>query len=250
MSLFPSCRPFAIAASVVVTMLFAAVTNADGGVERPAPGILMSFDGQPGKAAVVLAHDWFGDSEFYREFARGLAAQGYWVIASDLYGGKPGARDHTAAWALLKELTADHAAAVLDSGIERARQRSEKVVVIGFSAGAPPVLESAIRRADHVAAVVIFYGDTIKDVERLSRIKARALAIYGSRDPSYGDVSAADDAAQFMKAADQAGLRADVHLYSGADHAFAQPLYNAGRTYDPKAAQAAWRLTLDFLAEL
>jgi len=40
---------------------------------------------------------------------------------------------------------------------------------------------------------------------------------------------------------------AEVYLYPGADHAFAQPLFNAGRTYDPVAADVAWRLTEDFL---
>jgi dienelactone hydrolase len=33
----------------------------------------------------------------------------------------------------------------------------------------------------------------------------------------------------------------------GADHAFAQPLFNAGKTYDPVAADVAWRLSQDFL---
>jgi dienelactone hydrolase len=40
---------------------------------------------------------------------------------------------------------------------------------------------------------------------------------------------------------------AEVYLYPGADHAFAQPLFNAGRTYDPVAAEVAWRLSEDFL---
>jgi len=40
---------------------------------------------------------------------------------------------------------------------------------------------------------------------------------------------------------------AEIYIYPGAAHAFAQPLFNQGRTYDPIAAQTAWRLTEDFL---
>jgi dienelactone hydrolase len=38
-----------------------------------------------------------------------------------------------------------------------------------------------------------------------------------------------------------------VYVYPGASHAFAQPLFNEGRTYDPMAAEVAWRLSEDFL---
>jgi len=51
----------------------------------------------------------------------------------------------------------------------------------------------------------------------------------------------------FAKAADAAGVGAEIYIYPGAAHAFAQPLFNQGRTYDPIAAQTAWRLTEDFL---
>jgi carboxymethylenebutenolidase len=90
---------------------------------------------------------------------------------------------------------------------------------------------------------VLWYGETIKDPERLRRLAGPALLIVGSRDGS----SAAEGAAAFSKTADTAGVGAEVYLYPGADHAFAQPLFNAGRTYDPVAADVAWRLSEDFL---
>lgn len=42
-------------------------------------------------------------------------------------------------------------------------------------------------------------------------------------------------------------MGADVYIYPSADHAFAQPLLNAGKTHDPVAADVAWRLSEDFL---
>lgn len=44
------------------------------------------------------------------------------------------------------------------------------------------------------------------------------------------------------------GVGAEVYVYPGADHAFAQPLFNGGRTYDAAAADVAWRLTENFLS--
>lgn len=44
-----------------------------------------------------------------------------------------------------------------------------------------------------------------------------------------------------------ARIDAEVFIYPGAEHAFAQPLFNRGKTYDPVAAEVAWRLSEDFL---
>jgi len=40
---------------------------------------------------------------------------------------------------------------------------------------------------------------------------------------------------------------AEIHVYPGAAHAFAQPLFNRGTTYDPVATDVAWQLTDGFL---
>jgi carboxymethylenebutenolidase len=108
--------------------------------------------------------------------------------------------------------------------------------------GARHALAAALRNKT-VHATVLWYGETIKDPQKLRQLAGPALLIVGSRDGS----SAADDSATFSKAADAAGVGAEVYLYPGADHAFAQPLFNAGRTYDPAAADVAWRLSQDFL---
>ena len=65
---------------------------------------------------------------------------------------------------------------------------------------------------------------------------------------SHDGPSAADGALAFSKAADAAGVGAEVYVYPGAEHAFAQPLFNQGRTYDPVATDVAWKVTDSFLA--
>ncbi len=213
-------------------------------------GILYELEGQRDRPVIVLSHDWFGDSGHYRSFGSELAKEGYSVIASDLYGGRPGGKTHAEAWALLKELKDEHAASVLDQNIERAARQSDQVIVIGFSAGAPHALNAAARNSDDVDGAIVFYGDATKDVEQLARLKGPVLVIYGSKDPLYGEVTASEDAALFMKAADEANIKAEVHIFGGQDHAFAQPLYNAGKTYDATAAAAAMQLTQDYLKRI
>lgn len=193
------------------------------------------------RTGVVLVHDWFGVSPFYTQAAEKLAGQGHRVLAVDLYAGRS-ATTHDQASKLLESVHEDIAGRQIDAAIAQLAQGDRPVAVVGFSMGAKHALAAALRNPA-VHATVLWYGETIKDPERLRRLAGPALLIVGSRDGS----SAAEGAAAFSKAADTAGVGAEVYLYPGADHAFAQPLFNAGRTYDPVAADVAWRLSEDFL---
>jgi carboxymethylenebutenolidase len=77
----------------------------------------------------------------------------------------------------------------------------------------------------------------------LKSLQGPVFLVVGSADGA----TAAENAAAFSKAADAAGEAAEVYVYPGAAHAFAQPLFNEGKTYDSIAAETAWRLSEDFL---
>jgi carboxymethylenebutenolidase len=189
---------------------------------------------------ILLVHDWFGVSPFYNEAAERLSKDGFRVIAVDLYEGQS-ATTHADAWKLMQALDADAAAAKIDRALSELQAPDRKVAVMGFSMGSQHALQAAMR-SDRVSATVIWYGTTINDAEALKNLSGPVLAVFGSRD---GD--AADQAAAFSKAADEAGEAAETWVYPGAHHAFAQPLFNEGKTYDPVATGAAWELTEDFL---
>jgi len=197
----------------------------------------------PTKAAqsVVLVHDWFGVSPAYTAAADRLAAEGYRVVAVDLYGGRR-ASTHAEAGALLHALHDDLAARQLDAAIKWAAQGDRKVALMGFSMGAKHALSAALRNGS-VRATVLWYGETVKDPERLQQLAGPALLIVGSRDGP----SAAEDALAFSTAADKAGVGAEVYVYPGADHAFAQPLFKEGKAFDPVATDVAWQLSESFL---
>ena len=196
---------------------------------------------QSAHAGVVLVHDWFGVSPFYTQAADRLGEQDYRVLAVDLYGGRS-ATTHDQAGKLLESVKDDVAGRELDAAIAQLAKNGRPVAVMGFSMGAKHALAAALRNPA-VHATVLWYGDTINDPAKLRQLAGPALLVVGSHDGA----AAAENSAAFSKAADAAGVGAEVYVYPGADHAFAQPLFNAGRTYDPVAADVAWRLTQDFL---
>lgn len=189
---------------------------------------------------IVLAHDWFGVTPFYSQAVERLAKDGYRVVAVDLYDGHH-AGTHDEAGALMKAVDAGLAAEEVDAAIKSLADRPRKIAVMGFSMGAKFAFAAALRNKT-VGATLIWYGETVNDAARLATLSGPALLVVGSKDGS-----AADNAAAFSKAADAAGAKAEIHIYPGEEHAFAQPLFNQGKTYDAAAAESAWRVSEDFL---
>ena len=190
---------------------------------------------------IVLVHDFFGVSPFFLGAVDRLAKRGYRVIGVDLYDGRR-ATSHTDALALLHGVDTALATRKIDAAVASLKGRQHKLAVMGFSMGGRPALEAALRNPA-IVATVEWYGETINDSIRLKRLAGPALLVVGSRDGP----SAAENAAAFSKAADDAGAAAEIYVYPGAAHAFAQPLFNRGTTYDQLATDVAWRLTESFL---
>jgi carboxymethylenebutenolidase len=186
-------------------------------------------------------HDWFGVSPSYMQATEKLGKEGYRALGVDLYGGRS-ATTHDQAGKLLESVRDDIAGREIDAAIAQLARNGRPVAVMGFSMGAKHALAAALRNPA-VHATVLWYGETINDSAMLRQLAGPALLVVGSRDGT----SAAENSAAFSKAADMAGVGAEVYIYPGAEHAFAQPLFNAGRTYDPAAAEVAWRLSQDFL---
>ena len=189
---------------------------------------------------VVLVHDWFGVTPFYTQAASRLERQGYRVVAVDLYGGRT-ATTHDEAAVLMQGVDAEAAARQIDVAVRSLSDVPRRIALVGFSMGARHALNAAARHKA-VAAMVLWYGETSRDMATLRRLSGPVLLVTGSQDGP-----AAEHAAAFSRAMDDAGAGAEVYLYPGAAHAFAQPLFGGGRGLDPAATQAAWALTEDFL---
>ncbi|HUG23684.1 dienelactone hydrolase family protein [Piscinibacter sp.] len=195
------------------------------------------------KAGIVLVHDWFGVSRFYLDATQRLAEKGYRVVAVDLYEGRH-ATTHDEAGALMQSMDAALAAKKIDAAVQSLTTgQPRKVGIMGFSMGGKPALEAAMRNKAIVAST-IWYGETITHPARLKKLTGPVLLVVGSKDGP----AAASNAAALSRAADDAGAKAEIFVYPGAAHAFAQPLFNQGKTYDAAAADVAWRLTESFFA--
>jgi carboxymethylenebutenolidase len=190
---------------------------------------------------VVLVHDFFGVSPFILGAVDRLAKRGYRVVGIDLYDGHR-ATTHAEAGALLGGLDTALATRKIDAAVATLKGHQRKLAVIGFSMGGRKALEAALRNRA-IVATVEWYGETINDPMQLKRLAGPALLVVGSKDGP----SAAGNAAAFSKAADEAGAAAEIYVYPGAAHAFAQPLFNRGATFDPVATDVAWQLTESFL---
>jgi carboxymethylenebutenolidase len=206
-------------------------------------GVFTAFVDGPieARGGIVLVHDWFGVSPALLGATERLAKVGYRVIAVDLYDGRH-ATTHEEAGALLGSLDAKLAGEKIDAAIQSLGSRPRKLAVMGFSMGAKHALSAALRN-ESIQATVLWYGETVNDPAALTSLHGPVLLVVGSADGA----TAADNAAAFSKAADAAGEAAEVYVYPGAAHAFAQPLFNQGKTYDPIAAETAWLISENFL---
>jgi len=171
--------------------------------------------------AVILIHEIFGLSDWAKEMADELAAQGFIVIAPDLlsgFGPKGGGSEEFASQdATVKAvsgLDSDVVTADLDAAADYAKQLSAasgKIATVGFCWGGGKSFAFATHRKD-LSAAFVFYGPGPADV---SAITAPVYGFYASNDARIGATVPATIAA--MKAA---GKKFEPVTYDGAGHGF------------------------------
>jgi len=62
------------------------------------------------------------------------------------------------------------------------------------------------------------------------------------------DTAASQAAINFLSTMKEAKRACEILVYPGADHGYAQPLFNEGKNYNPEAIRATWVLVENFLA--
>lgn len=197
------------------------------------------------RAGIVVIHEWWGLNDNIREMSNRLAAEGYLALAVDLYEGEVAA-EPGAARALMSALMADEERieAHLAAAFEwlRAEGGVERVGSLGWCLGGALSLRMAMMFPEELAATVIFYGRVATEPGELAPLMMPILGIFGSEDQGIP----VETVLEFEAHLETLGKTAEIRIYEGADHAFANP---SGTRYEPEAAEDAWRRTLDFLAE-
>jgi len=194
-------------------------------------------------AGIVVAHEWWGLTDWVKEQTRKLADQGYVVLAVDLYRGKV-TSDPEEAHELMRGLPQDRAVAELNSGlvylVGRQDVDRDHVGVIGWCMGGGFALQLAIHQP-HLSACVVNYGALPTDPNDLQQIFAPVLGNFGADDRGItpADVHEFENTMQSMK------RRVDLKIYPGAGHGFENSTNT--NAYRPEAAADAWSRTIAFL---
>ncbi len=194
--------------------------------------------------AVIMIHEWWGLNDNIRAMADRLAAEGYLVLAVDLYGGRI-AETAPEARGLMQELLGNQPRA--EENLRQAYTFLEEtgapaIAAIGWCLGGHWSLRTALLFPERLDAAVMYYGQVVLDEQVLAPLEVPLLGIFAAEDKGIP----VDSVESFRAALDRLDKEFTIEIFPGVGHAFANP---SGSNYAPEAAAAAWRLTLDFLQD-
>ncbi|MBN2432014.1 MAG: dienelactone hydrolase family protein [Acidobacteria bacterium] len=194
---------------------------------------------------VIVIHEWNGLVDRIRQAADAIAAEGFVVLAADLYSGRTGSnREENIA--LMREAQAkpERIIANLDAAAKFLRQRADvsgKIATIGWCFGGGVALSYAIGGENH-DATAIFYGRLLEDPEQMRHIHHEIYGTFAGQDRGIPP----EQVKRFVAALRQAGIPNDIHIYDDVEHGFW--LYvdrDPERNTEP--ARDAWQRLKDYL---
>ncbi|NEQ99667.1 MAG: dienelactone hydrolase family protein [Cyanothece sp. SIO2G6] len=217
--------------------------SADG---MPFTGYLAHPDGAAADyPGIIVIQEWWGLNDNIRAMTEQLAAAGYTALAVDLYDGKVAETPEQAR--VLVQAAIDNATRLQQNVVAAYTYLDEAIAVpsvgsIGWCFGGTWSLNTALALPEQLDAAVIYYGGGITtDPAQLVTLQMPIQGHFGALDsrPSPETVQ------EFEAVLNELGKSAQIYLYEGADHAFANP---SGTRYDAEAAELAWTRTLEFFA--
>jgi len=191
--------------------------------------------------AVIVIHENRGLNPHIEDVARRAAVAGFWALAPDALspeGGTPDDTDEARARMsrLDPETTArDFVAAVSFADAHEAT--TGKAGCVGFCWGGAMANQLAVR-APALDAAVAFYGRQPAAAD-VPKIRAALLLHYAGLDERINA-----GIAEYEAALTAAGVRYELHMYEGVNHAFHND--TSPTRYNEAAATLAWERTVAF----
>ena len=207
--------------------------------------------------AVLVAHQWSGQSDHERETADRMAALGYVGVAIDVYGkgnrGAPDAADHSALmnpWAGNRAALKQRLMAAVDFAKRHDAVDASGIAIMGYCFGGLCALDVARSSTTDVKGAVSIHGIfPPPNLGPQADISSKVLILHGWEDPM------ATPADVEMVAKELTDAKADwqLHAYGHAMHAFTNPHAaspSTGMNYDANADHRSWAATVAFLEEV
>ena len=194
---------------------------------------------------IIVIHERWGLDDGTRSLAERLAAQGYVVLAVDLFGGAT-ATDVSVARTLMLPVLENPE--VANENIRQAYQflidtgPAPSIAAVGWSFGGNWALNTALLFPDDLDAAVIYYGQVTDNAEKLRPMNVPLLGLFGENDRGV----TVDTVREFEQVLESLEKNYEIEIYSGVGHAFADP---TGSNYNADIAGQAWTRVLDFLGQ-
>lgn len=208
-----------------------------------APGYLAVPAGEQGPATIVL-QEWWGVDEHIRSICDRLAAEGFFALAPDLFGGETTTQPSEAEqkmMALSMDEVEHQMCGAADFLASQPGFDGAGVGAVGFCLGGGLSLWAAAT-CPRISAAVTYYYVMPHGKPDFTKIKGPVLGHFGT-----GDEFISHDEAKALEAElRDAGLEVTFHYYDGAGHAFFNDTDRLG-TYDPDLAGLSWERTVSFL---
>jgi carboxymethylenebutenolidase len=196
---------------------------------------------------VVIIQEWWGLNDQLREVCDAWAADGFTVLAPDLYRGVVTSEPDEAG-KLMMSLNIEQAANDMVGAVDRlaahdAVAGTGRVGVVGFCMGGALALWLATLRPEKVRAVVPFYGVVGWPATQpdWSRIAGPVQGHYAENDDFAGPVAVAKLADELRAL----GKQVEIFTYAGTGHAFTN--HHRPEVHDAEATALAFERAKAFL---
>lgn len=192
-------------------------------------------------AGVLVLHAWWGLNDFFKDFCKRLAGEGFVAFAPDLYHGNI-ATTIEEAKQLRSKFKREQVSMDILSAVEQLHKlpsvTNKSLGVIGFSWGGHWALWLSLEKPESVKAATVFYGTRNADY---SQARAAYLGHFAESD----DWVATSGVKKLEKSLQAAQCPLTFYTYADTGHWFFEK--DRKDAYNAKAAQLAWKRTVEFL---
>jgi len=193
--------------------------------------------------ALILIHEWWGLNDEIRSKADRFAADGYVVLAVDLYGGESTERARTA-MRLAGGVRKDPEEALNNLRAAAAYLRElpetdgERLGSVGWCFGGGWSYQ--IAKNDIGAKTSVIYYGRFNPKDDLSRMRTKIIGHFGEDDRSIRVSTVREFQAQLRANSEEH----EIFIYPNAGHSFSNP---NSSSYNEEAAERAYLRTINFL---